>query len=56
MISNKLATAPIVIFIASVCEFHQSDDAKKFKETYLEDCQTSIKSLFAKIVKNLTVN
>ena len=42
----------MVIFIASVCEFHQLDDAKKFKWTYLEHCQTSIKRLFVKIVNN----
>ena len=52
MIKNKPATTPMVTFIASVCEFHQTEDAKRYKEVYLEHCQTSVMGFFVKIVNN----
>ena len=52
MIKNKPATTPMVTFIASVCEFHQTEDAKRYKEVYLEHCQISAMGFFVKIVNN----
>lgn len=53
MIRNKPATNPMVIFVGSACEFHQSEDAKKYKEVYLEHGESSMIGTFVKTVSNL---
>ena len=53
MIRNKPATNPMVIFVGSACEFHQSEDAKKYKELYLEHGESSMIGTFVKTVSNL---
>ena len=53
MIRNTPATTPIIIFVASVCEFHQSEDAKRYNEMYLEHGQSSMIGIFVRTVNNL---
>ena len=38
----------MVIFVGSACEFHQSEDAKKYKEVYLEHGESSMIGTFVK--------
>ena len=56
MIKNKPATTPMLTFTASVCEFHQTEDAKRYKEVYLEHCQTSVMGVFSKNSERLLAN